>query len=97
MVPSAFSQLLLVFRCGYEYVFTHPETTSMLTVTLSPAAINLFDVRHVQADTLAREAAEWALLNNRQNGNVDLSASSDDLSDFCTYYFQSEALAKRAC
>jgi hypothetical protein len=95
MVATASSKILLVFRCGHEYVFTHGQI-QMLTVTLSTTAITLFDRHNVKADDLAKEAAEWALLNNRMSGIVDLSAESD-LSDFCRYYFRNATAVKRAC
>ena len=96
MVATESSTIALVFRCGQEYVFTYGQTLAMLTVTLSPTAITLFDRHNVKADDLAKQAAEWALFNNRMSGIVDLSAESD-LSEFCRYYFRNEASAKRAC
>ena len=74
----------------------HGET-SMLTVTLSPTAITLFNQCHVKADDLAKQAAEWAQFINRTSGIVDLNTESNDLSEFCQYYFQNKALEKRVC
>ena len=96
MVPTPVSKIWLVFRHGYEYVFMHGET-SMLTVTLSPTAITLFNQCHVKADDLSKQAAEWAQFINRTSGIVDLNTESNDLSAFCQYYFQNEALEKRVC
>ncbi|MET0514213.1 MAG: hypothetical protein ABW047_02640 [Nitrospiraceae bacterium] len=69
----------------------------MLTVTLSTAAINLFNRYDVESDDLAKHAAEWALFEGRSSGMVDLGLESDDLLAFCRYYFHHKALAKRAC
>ena len=96
MLPMPSSKILLVFRYGYEYVFIHGET-SMLTVTLSTTAINLFSRYNVESDDLAKQAAEWAVFEGRLSGIVDLGLESDDLSEFCRYYFHTEVLAKRAC
>jgi hypothetical protein len=96
MFPTSSSNMLLVFRYGYEYVFIHGET-SMLTVTLSTTAINLFSRYNMESDDLAKQAAEWAVLEGRSSGIVDLGPESEDFSEFCRYYFHHEALAKRAC
>ena len=53
MVPHVSSKLWLVFRSGYEYVFTDGEA-AMLTVTLSTTAITVFHRHNVHADELAR-------------------------------------------
>jgi len=90
------SKTCLVFRGGYEYVFTHGETTSVLTVTLSHTAIKIFEKYDVTADHLAKQAAEWAAVIKKPGGTVDFR-TSDDLSGFCQYYFENEALAKHAC
>lgn len=88
--------LLLVFRCGTEYVFVNTKTNKMIAVTLSAAAMNLFDRENVHADDLAREAAEWAQLAERPAAQVDMT-DSDDLSEFCRYYFHDRLLARQAC
>ena len=68
----------------------------MVTVTLSTNAINLFRQYCIQGNDLAKHAAEWALFTNRANGIMDFSPATDDLSEFCQYYFGNEALEKRA-
>jgi hypothetical protein len=97
MITTGSSETWLVFRCGYEYVFTHGETTNTLTVTLSTTAISLFEKCNMTADDLAKQAAEWALSIKRTSGTVDFSTSTDDLSEFCLYCFGNEKLGKRAC
>ncbi len=96
MMSRSSTRLLLVFRCGGEYVFVDNETKTMMTVTLSTAAINLFRREDVMPDDLARHAAEWGLLNRQPHRSVDLTAS-EDLSRFCRYYFSSEPVARQAC
>ena len=61
-----------------------------LIVKLSTATINLWNRRHVEADELARHAAEWRVFSGRTKGIVDLSREDNDLSDFCQYYIQDE-------
>ena len=95
MVPPVSSKLWLVFRGGYEYVFTDGEA-AMLTVTLSTTAITVFDRHNVHADDLATHAAEWAIFIHRANGAVDFG-EANDLLKFCQYYFHYEKLEKRAC
>ena len=96
MVNQHSSTIWLVFRCGHEYVFTHEGSTAIVTVTLSTNAVHLFRQCSIQANDLAKHAAEWALFTNRANGIVDFSPATDDLSEFCQYYFGNEALEKRA-
>jgi hypothetical protein len=96
MVSNNSPRLLLVFRCGAEYVFVDNETRAMMTITLSTAAINVFRREDLTPDDLARRAAEWALLTHDPDSSVDLTVD-EDLSQFCQYYFSSEALAKQAC
>jgi hypothetical protein len=91
------SETWLVFRGGYEYVFAQGETTDTLTVTLSTAAINMFEKYNVTPDDLAKQAAEWAVSMKRWSGTVDFSAASDDLLEFCQFFLANEAVRKRAC
>ena len=95
MVPHVSSKLWMVFRGGYEYVFTDGEA-AMLTVTLSTTAMTVFHRHSVHADELAKHAAEWAIGIHRVNGAVNLG-EADDLLKFCQYYFQHEKLEKRVC
>jgi hypothetical protein len=97
MITMGSSETWLVFRGGHEYVFTHGEFAEVLTVTLSTSAINLFEKYNVTANDLAKQAAEWALYIKRTSGTVDFSTTTDDLSEFCRYYFGNEMLRKRAC
>ena len=76
MVPPVSSKLWMVFRGGYEYVFTDGEA-AMLTVTLSTTAITDFHRHNVHADELATHAAEWAIGTHRANGAVDLGEAND--------------------
>ena len=95
MVSHVSSKLWLVFRSGYEYVFTDGEA-AMLTVTLSTTAITVFHRHHVHADELAKHAAEWAIGIQGANGAVDLG-EANDLWKFCQYYFHHEKLEKQVC
>lgn len=95
MVAMASPKILLVFRCGHEYVFAHGQTMAMLTVMLSPTTINVFDNAH--ADDLAKQVAEWALCNDPRRQTVDLTVKGAELSAFYRYYFDNESLAKQAC
>lgn len=94
MVSGSAVRLLLVFRCGGEYVFVNSNTKTMVTVTLSTTAINMFLRENLTPDDLARHAAEWASLGPQ--ASVDLTIS-EDLSEFCRYYFANEKLARQAC
>ena len=96
MASGNSTRLLLVFRCGGEYVFIDNESKTMVTVTLSMAAINMFLREDLTPDHLARQAAEWALVTPRAYGSVDLTVT-EDLSEFCRYYFSTEKLARQAC
>jgi hypothetical protein len=96
MIATGSSTAWLVFRGGYEYVFTHGDTMEFLAVMLSATAISLFDQYNVTADELAKQAAEWALLVRRTSRTVDLGPDADDFLQFCRYYFDTEALRKRA-
>ena len=96
MLSGSTTRLLLVFRCGGEYVFIDNETKTMVTVTLSTTAINMFRREDLTPDKLARQAAEWAVLTHQPYGIVDLTLS-EDLSEFCRYYFSNETLARQAC
>jgi hypothetical protein len=96
MLSGSSTRLLLVFRCGGEYVFIDNDTKTMVTVTLSMTAINMFIRENLTPDDLARHAAEWALLTPQSYGGVDLTIS-EDLSEFCRYYFSNEKLARQAC
>ena len=90
------TRLLLVFRCGAEHVLVNSKTETTVVVTLSAAAINLFYREGLTPDDLARQVAEWALLNHQPNTSVDLTVS-EDLSRFCQYYFSTQELVKQAC
>jgi hypothetical protein len=68
----------------------------MVTVTLSTTAINMFLRENLTPDDLAKHAAEWSLLTEQPYGSVDLTVS-EDLSEFCRYYFSNAALARQAC
>ena len=94
MVSGSAVRLLLVFRCGGEYVFVNSNTKTMVTVTLSTTAINMFLRENLTPDDLARCAAEWASLGPQ--ASVDLTVG-EDLSEFCRYYFANEKLARQAC
>lgn len=97
MGTSASSTILLVFRCGYEYVFTHGQPMATLVVMLSSTALNLFDRHKLKADDLAKQVAEWALFDDPTREAVDLSVEGEDLSAFCHYYFTHAQMAERAC
>ena len=96
MVSNNSSRLLLVFRCGAEYVFVDNETRAMMTVTLSTTAINIFRRETLTPDDLARRAAEWALLTHDEDSSVNLTVD-EDLAQFCQHYFSNEAIEKQAC
>lgn len=96
MASGSMTRLLLVFRCGGEYVFIDNETKTTVTVTLSTTAINMFRREDLTPDDLARRGAEWALLTHQPYGIVDLTLS-EDLSEFCRYYFSNETLTRQAC
>jgi hypothetical protein len=96
MTSSNSTRLLLVFRCGGEYVFIDNESKTMVTVTLSVTAVNMFLREDLTPDNLARQAAEWALATPRAYGSVDLTVT-EDLSEFCRYYFSNDKLARQAC
>ena len=81
MIPTVSSEAWLVFRGGYEYVFTNGETTDTLTVILSTTAINRFEKYNVTAEDLAKQAAEWALFIKRRSGTVDFRTATDVLAD----------------
>jgi hypothetical protein len=92
------SQVWLVFRSGNDYVFVNGDARDLLTVTLSAAALSMFEQFGVTAEDVAKSAAEWALAIKRRTGMVDFStAASDDLSEFCRYYLGEESRRQRAC
>ena len=92
------SQVWLVFRSGHHYVFINGDARDLLTVTLSAAALRLFEQYDVTAEDVAKSVAEWALAIKRRTGMVDFStAATDDLSEFCRYYFEDESRRQRAC
>ena len=87
-----------MFRSGHDYVFINGDARDLLTVTVSAAALSLFEQFGMTAEDVAKSAAEWALGTNRRTGMVDFStATTDDLSEFCRYYFGDESRRQRAC
>ena len=91
-------QVWLVFRSGHHYVFINGEARDLLTVTLSAAALSLFEQYDVTAEDVAKSAAEWAFAIKKRTGMVDFStAVTDDLSEFCRYYFGDESRRRCAC
>ena len=90
------TEILLVFRGGNEYVFVDNEARNTVCVTLSTAAIHLFQREGLTPDQLARHVTQWVLVNREKNGSADLT-TSEDLSHFCRYYFSNKALANQAC
>ncbi|MEX5219773.1 MAG: hypothetical protein NW701_18240 [Nitrospira sp.] len=96
MRAGSFTHILLVFRGGNEYVFVDNEAKTTVCVTLSTAAIHMFQREGLTADELARHVSEWVLVGRQRNGSVDLT-TSEDLSRFCQYYFANQVLAKQAC
>jgi hypothetical protein len=58
-------QVWLVFRSGHHYVFINGEARDLLTVTLSAAALSLFEQYDVTAEDVAKSAAEWASPSRR--------------------------------
>jgi hypothetical protein len=91
MIRSIFSGSWLVFRSGHEYVFIHGETSDFLTVKVSMTAVNMFKKYEMTEEDVAKLAAEWGLYSKRRHRIVDLSFS-DDLSEFCQYYFKPDLL-----
>jgi hypothetical protein len=89
-------EILLVFRGGNEYVFVDNEARNTVCVTLSTAAIHMFQREGLAPDELARHVTEWVLTSQQKNGSADLT-TSEDLSHFCQYYFLNKALSKQAC
>ena len=59
MVNQHSSTIWLVFRCGHEYVFTHEESTAIVTVTLSTTLL-------IYLGSLVFRRMTWR--NMRQNG-----------------------------
>jgi hypothetical protein len=90
------THILLVFRGGNEYVFVDNEVKATVCVTLSTTAIHMFQREGLSPDELARQVTEWVLVSRQKNGSADLT-TSEDLSDFCQYYFSNKSLEKQAC
>jgi hypothetical protein len=95
---NASSQVWLVFRSGHHYVFINGDAMELLTVTLSAAALNLFEEFGVTAENVAKSAAEWALAIKKRTGMVDFStAATGDLVEFYRYYLRDQFPRQRAC
>ena len=92
------SQVWLVFRSGHHYVFINGDAMELLTVTLSAAALYLFEEFGVTAEDVAKSAAEWALAIKKRTGMVDFStAATGDFSEFYRYYLRDQLPRQRAC
>jgi len=84
---TAGRKMQLVFRGGFQYVFSYDVSGYPLTIILSSPAIGLFNSHHIGADELAWKAAEWALLRGHIDKAVDLGLTSDDLPTFYWYFY----------
>ena len=72
-------QVWLVFRSGHHYVFINGEARDLLTVTLSAAALSLFEQYDMTAENVAKSAAEWAFAIKR-TGMVDFSTAATSIA-----------------
>lgn len=74
--------LQLVFRLAHQYVLTHDPYRSTMTALLPAHTIAMCQTYGLDAERLAKHAAEWALLSGNRSDTVSVVSERHDFFDF---------------
>lgn len=75
----------LVFRLAHKYVLTYDPYPSAMTVVLPAHSIALCQTYGFDADELAKQAAEWALLSGNSSDTLTLVPGRQEFLAFTDY------------
>lgn len=75
----------LVFRLAHQYVLTFDPFLSTVTVVLSPRVIAMGQTYGLDAEELAKHAADWALLSGNNFDTLTLIPERQEYLDFTDY------------
>lgn len=82
----------LIYRFGHQYVLTYDPYRLTITVVLPSRSIALCQSYGLDAEALAKRAAEWTLLLGNSSGTLMLLPEGQEFLDFHGY-LRSPALA----
>lgn len=82
---AAAGRVQLVFRLAHEYVLTNDPYQSAITVVLPAGSIALCQTYGLDAEDLAKQAAEWALLSGNSSDTLTLAPERQEFLDFTDY------------
>lgn len=75
----------LVFQLAHQYVLTYEPYLSTITVLLPAGSIARCHTYRLDADALAKHAAEWALLSGHSAHTFSLAPGEQQFLDFTGY------------
>lgn len=75
----------LVFQRAHQYVLTYEPYLSTITVLLPAGSIARCHTYRLDADALAKHAAEWALLSGNSSNTLSLAPGEQQFLDFTGY------------
>jgi hypothetical protein len=75
----------LIYRLAHQYVMTYDPYRSTITVVLPPRSIALCQTSGLDAEALAKRAAEWTLLSGNSSGTVTLHPERQEFLNFHSY------------
>lgn len=81
----AASGFQLVFRLVQRYVLTYDPYRSTITVVLPAPLILMGQTYGLNAEAMAKHAAEWTLLSGNSSGTLTLVPQRQDFLDFTDY------------
>ena len=75
----------LIYGLAHKYVLTYDPYRSTITVVLPPRSIALCQTYGLDAEALAKRAAEWTLLSGNSSGTLTLLPEQQEFLDFHGY------------
>jgi hypothetical protein len=75
----------LIYRLAHQYVLTYNPYRSTITVVLPSRSIALCQTYGLDAEVLAKRAAEWTLLSGNSSGTLTLLPERQEFLDFHGY------------
>jgi len=75
----------LVFRLAHRYVLTYEPYCTTITILLPAGSVAMCHSYRLDAETLARHAAEWALLSGNRCHTLALAPDQQKFLEFTCY------------
>jgi hypothetical protein len=75
----------LIYQLAHQYVLTYAPYRSTIIVVLPPRSIALCQTSGLDAEALAKRAAEWTLLSGNSSGTLTLHPEQQEFLDFRGY------------